>query len=160
VLFASLHVVGSNNNFGRNEANDADWKERTAANLWWLETVFTVARENGFGGLVVLSHANPGFRGARVKQSQLQAGMRENYASLARTVEEWNRPVLLIRGDSHQFHYDKPLLGEPSGKLLDRFTRLEAPGSADVHWVRVVVDPNQPQLFAIEHRDVPANHER
>ncbi len=160
VLFASLHIVGSNNNFGRNEASIAEWKTRTAANQWWLETVFKVARENGFGGLVVLSHANPGFRGARVKPSQLLAGMRENYALLARKVEDWNRPVLLIHGDSHQFHYDKPLLGEASGKLLDRFTRLEVPGSADVHWVRVLVDPSQPQLFAIEHRDVPANYER
>lgn len=160
VLFASAHLVGSNNNFGRNEANDAEWKERTAANQWWIETVFQVARENGFGGLVLLTHANPGFRGARVKPSQLLAGMRENYTLLARKVEEWSRPVLLIHGDSHQFHYDKPLLSEASGKLLDRLTRLEVPGSADVHWVRVLVDPSQPQLFSIEHRDVPANYER
>jgi hypothetical protein len=159
VLFASVHIVGSNNNFGRNAGNDAEWKERTEANRVWLDTIFRLAKENRFRGLVLLTHANPGFRINRSKPSQLQPGARENYSQIAQLIADWGQPVLLIHGDSHQFRIDKPLRDEETGKLLDRLTRLEVPGSADVHWVRVIVNPALPQLFSFEHRDVVANWE-
>jgi len=159
VLFAALHIVGSNNNLGRNPANDAEWRERTQANAQWIQTIFAVAKQNRFAGLVLISHANPGFRGPRVRPAQLLAGIKDSYSLLADQIHQWAKPVLLIHGDSHQFRLDKPLLVQSSGKLLDNFTRLEVPGSADVHWVKVLVDPTQSQLFGFEHRDVPANYE-
>jgi hypothetical protein len=34
VLFAPLHMVGSNNNKGRNAANDAEWRETITSRAW------------------------------------------------------------------------------------------------------------------------------
>lgn len=157
VLFATLHVIGSNNNLGRNAANDQEFRERTHANFNWLKTVFSVARDNNFAGVVLTLQANPGFNGPRVRVSGLEEGFRDTFFVLEDEVINFNKPVLLIHGDSHEFHYDKPLLGARSGSYLDNFTRLEVPGSADVHWIRVTVDPSRTALFSIEHADVPAN---
>src|SRR5919108_2277392 len=47
VMFAGLHVVGSNNNRGRTPAADAEYAERNAATIAWLRSTFAVARETG-----------------------------------------------------------------------------------------------------------------
>lgn len=160
VLFATLHVIGSNNNLGRNSANDAEFRERTHANFNWLKMVFSVARDNNFAGVVLTLQANPGFLGPRVRVANLEEGFRDTFFVIEDEVITFGKPVLLIHGDSHEFHYDKPLIGARSGSYLDNFTRLEVPGSADVHWIRVTVDPSRTSLFSIEHADVPANYVR
>lgn len=45
VLFAALHIVGSNNNLDRNPENDREYEDRNRANFNWLKTVFSVARD-------------------------------------------------------------------------------------------------------------------
>ncbi|MFN8814922.1 MAG: metallophosphoesterase family protein [Acidobacteriota bacterium] len=158
ILFATVHLVGSNDNLGRNAVNDAEWAERTAANFNWLKTIFSVARDNEFGGVVLVMQVNPGFSGQRVRVSQLLAGLRDSFFVLEDEVITFGRPVLVIHGDSHEFHFDKPLLGTRSGLPIDNLTRVEVPGSADVHWVRIFVDPGKTQLFGIEHVDVVENY--
>ncbi len=157
VLFATIHIIGSNNNLGRNAVNDAEWRERTHANFNWLKTVFSVARDNNFGGVVLVTQANPGFLGPRVRITGLEEGFRDSFFVLEDEVITFKKPVLLIHGDSHEFHYDKPLISLRTGALLDNLTRLEVPGSADVHWIRVSVDPAKASLFSVEHVDVPVN---
>lgn len=157
VLFATAHVVGSNNNLGRNAENDREYDERSRANFNWLKTVFSVARDNGFAGVVLTIQANPGFDGPRVRVAQLGTGFREFFHHLEDEAIVFDAPVLLIYGDSHEFHVDKPLLGTRSGRVIDTLMRLEVPGSADVHWVRVRVNPAKPGLFSFEHEDIPAH---
>ena len=158
VLFAALHIVGSNNNLDRNAENDREYAERNRANFNWLKTVFSVARDAEFAGVVLLLQANPGFPGSRVRVSQLESGFREIFFHLEDEAVVFNRPVLLIHGDSHEFHIDKPLLGTRSGRVIDTIMRLEVPGSADVHWVRVRVNPAKPaSLFSFEHEDIVAH---
>jgi hypothetical protein len=43
VLFTTLHVIGSNNNLGRTPVMDAEYAERTAANLAWMREAFDLA---------------------------------------------------------------------------------------------------------------------
>jgi hypothetical protein len=157
VLFATAHVIGSNNNLGRNAENDREYDERNRANFNWLKTVFSVARDNDFAGVVLTIQANPGFDGPRVRPAQLGSGFRDFFHHLEDETIVFGRPVLLIYGDSHEFHLDKPLLGTRSGRVIDTFLRLEVPGSADVHWVRVRVNPAKPGLFSFEHEDIPAH---
>lgn len=158
VLFATVHLVGSNDNLGRNAVNDAEWRERTAANFNWLKTIFSVARDNEFAGVVLVMQVNPGFAGPRVRVAQLESGLRDSFFVIEDETITFRKPVLLIHGDSHEFHFDKPLLGTRSGLPIDNLMRLEVPGSADVHWVRVSVDPAKTQLFGIEHVDVVENY--
>ena len=44
VLFVTVHAVGSNDNFGYDAADDAEFAERSAANLAWLGQAFEQAR--------------------------------------------------------------------------------------------------------------------
>jgi Calcineurin-like phosphoesterase len=158
VLFASLHIVGSNNNLGRDAENDREYEARNRANFNWLKTVFSVARDADFAGVVLLFQANPGFPGSRVRVSQLESGFREIFFHMEDEFVVFNRPVLMVYGDSHEFHLDKPLIGTRSGRVIDTVMRLEVPGSADVHWVRVRVNPAKPSsLFSFEHEDIVAH---
>ena len=158
ILFATVHIVGSNNNLGRNAANDIEWSERTHANFNWIKTIFSVARDNHFAGVVLVMQINPGFTGVRVRVANLaEQGARDSFFVIEDEAITFKKPVLLIHGDSHEFHFDKPLIGARSGSPIDNLMRMEVPGSADVHWVRVTADPAKTQLFGIEHVDVPEN---
>jgi len=43
VTFVTLHIPGSNNNLGRTPEGDAEYRERNAANLVWLQQAFVHA---------------------------------------------------------------------------------------------------------------------
>jgi hypothetical protein len=158
ILFAMVHLVGSNDNFGRNAVNDAEWRERSAANFNWLKTIFSVARDSEFAGVVLVMQVNPGFPGSRVRVSQLESGLRDSFYVIEDEAITFRKPVLMIHGDTHEFHYDKPLIGARSGLPIDNLMRVEVPGSADVHWVRITADPAKTQLFSVEHVDVVENY--
>ena len=74
----------------------------------------------------------------------------------------FQKPVVLVYGDSHYFRIDKPLL-DAQGRRLENFTRVEtfgdnaANGLNDVHWVKVLVDPSSRDVFAFQPQIVPAN---
>jgi hypothetical protein len=158
VLFATLHAVGSNNNVGRDAENDREYAERTAANFNWLKTVFNVARDNEFAGVVIVTQANPGWSGAPVRVSALGTGFRDTFFILEDEVIVYGRPVLAIIGDTHRFRIDKPLLGARSGQIVENLTRLEVPGDTSAYWVRVRVDPAKRGLFSFEHEEIPENY--
>jgi len=61
VAFATLHITGSNDNFGRNPEMDAEQRERKAANLAWMKQAFARAKADGSRGLVIMTQANPAF---------------------------------------------------------------------------------------------------
>ena len=47
VSFVTLHLVGSDNNFGRTSEMDAEFAERNAADLVWMSEGFDFAKRNG-----------------------------------------------------------------------------------------------------------------
>ena len=61
VTFVTLHIVGSNDNFGRTPEMDAEHRERTAANIVWLRKAFSEAKASNSRGLALLTQANPNF---------------------------------------------------------------------------------------------------
>ena len=160
VLFATLHIVGSNNNLNRNAQNDQEYRERTNANLNWIRTIFSVARDNAFAGVVLVTQANPGWSGAPLRVAQLGTGFRDTFSIIEDDTIGYGRPVLLIFGDSHIFRIDKPLIGARSGRVVENFLRLEVPGDTNAHWVRVRVDPARRAVFSFTHEDVPENYVR
>jgi len=157
VLFGMVHIVGSNNNLGRNAANDREWRERTDANFNWIKTIFSVARDNNFSAVVLMMQNNPGWNGLPVRVSALETGSQESMFHLEDETIVYGRPVLMIIGDSHVFRIDKPIMAAKTSRPLENFTRLEVPGSAEVHWVRVRVDPTRRQLFSFEPEYLPEN---
>lgn len=153
VLFAGLHIVGSNNNLGRTPAADEEYAARNAANLAWLHDLFERARLEELRAVMVIIQANPLF--------EVPAGQRTGFNDFLRDLEAqviaFGRPVVLVHGDSHYFRIDKPLLGSRSRRRLENFTRVETFGENDNHWLHVTVDPNNPNVFAFDQRIVTAN---
>jgi len=153
VLFAGLHVVGSNNNLGRTPESTTEYVARNAANLDWLRSTFARAREHGHKAVMVIIQANPGFE---VPAPQ-RTGFNDFLAALEAETITYGRPVVLVHGDSHYFRIDKPLIGTLSRRRVENFTRVETFGENDNHWLHVTVEPNSPNVFVFDQRLVTAN---
>ena len=69
----------------------------------------------------------------------------------------FGKPVLFVHGDSHVFRVDKPLFNTQNSRTLENFTRVEVFGSPDVHWVRIVVEPDNPNLYSYQAGNLKAN---
>lgn len=170
VAFVTLHIVGSNNNRGRTPEMDTEYSERNSANLAWMARAFERARSEQARATVILIQANPYFERTwaasqvrhylpgfpvNMPQSPQPTGFDDFLVALEREVLTFHRPVLLIHGDTHLFRMDKPLAREQNKRLIEHFTRLETFGSPDVHWVRVIVDPEDPSVFSVKPELVP-----
>jgi hypothetical protein len=153
VIFAGLHIVGSNNNLGRTASADAEYAARNAANLAWLDDVFTRARNQQLRAVMLIIQANPLFDVPAVQRTGFNDFLRE----LEAEVIAFGRPVVLVHGDSHYFRIDKPLLGSRSLRRIENFTRVETFGENDNHWLHVSVDPTNPNVFVFDQRIVAAN---
>jgi hypothetical protein len=144
VVFATIHVVSSNDNKGFDAANDAEQRCRAAANRAWIERAARMAEAPGQRGLVVLGHVNPWLSDRSGVHDPL-------FAQLAAVGRRLAQPMLYVHGDTHAYTLDRPFR-DSLGKPVENIVRLEVPGSPLVGWVRVTVDPNDPALFRVEPR--------
>ncbi len=149
VLFVTVHIVGSNNNF---EVRDIlaveEFKARDAANIAWIRAAFDEARRSN-ARAIVFAMQGDAFEikmpwGDFPPHSGFTASIGETLLPLA---EAWGQPVLLIHGDSHRFVIDRPFKNG-AGKPVQNVVRLEVFGAPDVHAVRVRVDSDDPALFS------------
>lgn len=166
VMFVGLNIQGSNNNLGRTAEMDLEYAERNAANLAWLHAGFDLARANGNIAIMLLFQANPMFP---LNQDDIDRtlGLRDTgpsgFADFHRALEEetlsfGGRPVVLAHGDTHYFRIDQPMLNSANGRRVENFTRVEWYGSADFWgWVRVRVDPSDPNVFSFRQELVREN---
>jgi hypothetical protein len=176
VLFVTLHMVGDNNNLGRTPEDDAEYRERDAANLAWLRESFAVAKRDGLAGIALFTQANPHFeriypRG-RVRTLEIASppqrapGFAGVLSALETEVLAYGKPVLFLHGDTHYFRIDKPLFragvaapGE-RGRQIENFTRVEGFGFPEAHWLRIGVDPASPAVFSFREQIIPENRWR
>lgn len=143
ILFATLHIVGSNNNLGRTPENDAEYRDRNATNLAWMEQSFAKAKSENYAGLMLVIHANPLFE--LDPGDGKRAGFNDFISALAAEVTDYDRPVVLVHGDTHRFQINKPLTRD--GAEIANFTRVETFGSPNVLWLRAIVDPTSQNVF-------------
>ncbi len=173
VTFATIHTVGSNDNLGRTPEMDIEHMERKAANIAWLKQTFADAKADSSRGLVIMTQANPGFEnfwpatpsrryftnfiGAQRPNPPRPTGFDDLIKTLQDEMESYNRPTLYLHGDLHLFKIDKPLYSKKTDRSFENFTRVETFGEPDTHWVRITVDPADPQLFVIRPEIIPEN---
>jgi len=167
VLFVTLHIVGSNNNLGHTPESDAEYAERNAANLVWLKQAFELAKRNAHKGLMILTQANPYFEDHWVERRQQTLHIAPpdpkptGYGDFLRTLEAevlaFDKPVAFVQGDTHYFRIDKPLFSTTKRRMIEHFTRVEVFGTPNVHWVRGIVDLNDPQVFTFKPEIVQKN---
>lgn len=155
VTFATLHVVGSNNNRpttlpnGSVIGNEDEYRARNAANLKWLTETFDEAERDRSPAVMLVIQANP-FE----EDTAQPSGFSDFKAALEEEVTAFGKPVVLVHGDSHTFRIDKPVISE---KRPLNFTRVETFGNPDVHWVRATVDPRDEEVFSFEPELIEEN---
>jgi hypothetical protein len=174
VVYATLHVVGSDNNLGDVAPDPVEFAGRDAATNEWLRETFAAARRADAAGVFLVIQANPGFDASdptrapvRDPRTLLNAdGQPDGFTNFLRLLRvesvAFGKPVVLVHGDSHYFRIDKPFQDE-QGRRLETLTRLETPGdnaqngNNDVHWVKVLVDPREREVFSFQPQTVPGN---
>jgi hypothetical protein len=143
VVFATIHMPGSNNNRPTDPAERPqirppegamqEFLARDAANVAWMNAAFGEAARSGARAVVLAIQADifwtqrcgPGY----------DSGYRNFREALGRQAAAFGRPVLLIMGDSHIFIQDRPMAEAPN------LTRLMVPGERETRAALVEVDP-------------------
>jgi hypothetical protein len=173
VMFVTLHIVGSNNNFGRTPEMDQEYTERNDADLEWLHESFELAKRNDNKAVMVIAHANPQFESkwsAKLRKRYLLGGLgikpsgeirMTAFDDFLEALEEetlaFKKPVVYVHGDTHTFRVDKPLVGSTSGRMIENFTRVETIGYKGTHWMKVSIDPADPNVFSFHPQIVKEN---
>ncbi len=143
VVFSAVHVVGSKNDlapwFGAAETQEQrelrleEYESRLAADLAWLDRTFATAEREGAEGVVI------------GMQADTFAGSPEGFEGIIERIEDRARqfdgPVLLLQGDTHEYKVDRPL---PDALNV---TRIVVEGETADEWLRLRVDPRGDQLF-------------
>jgi hypothetical protein len=160
VVFATVHVVGSNNNrvtateVGRSAEElaraAAEFRERDAANAAWVRAVFAEARASSSPGVALFFQAEP------FATRKAASGFELFLKTVKSEARAFGKPVLLVHADEHRYRLE-PKVAFPDGERLENVTRLETFGAGDIHAVLVTVDPDSPQVFLAGPLLVPGN---
>jgi len=148
VYFATVHVVGSNNNLQPAVPGaEAEYREREAANEAWIHALFAEAAATEAKGIALFFQAQPFYA----------QGFTQFRAVLEAEARTFIKPVLLVHADGHRYLYERAMRFEGDHKPLSNVSRLETFGAGDIHAVQVVVDPGSPQVFLAGPLIVPEN---
>ncbi|GAB3028645.1 hypothetical protein GCM10027285_08720 [Oleiagrimonas citrea] len=174
VMFVSLNVIGSNNNFVATDkectkksmrtaadcaAATAEYRARNAANLQWLADAFAVARKRHLAGVVIAIQADM-YGGIDVADGNYKDtflptldpsynGFADFFHAMIDETQNFDGQVVLVHGDSHYFRVDKAMVKD-NGQTQPNFTRVEVFGNADNSWVEMTVDPDSKNVFSFQ----------
>ena len=148
VSFATLHMVGSNNNWQPELPSSSEFGRRNAANIAWMRSTFALAREKGHHAIVFAMQADTSYQDPRAKES----GVAEWVGAFLKEAVDWGKPVLLIQGDTHRFTVDRPF--EKRSPAASNVQRVIVPGEQDADVVLIDVDTsNADHPFSIRLLD-------
>jgi hypothetical protein len=145
-LFVSIHIPGSNNNNEGTESAIKEYQDRNQANLAWIDQAFNLATQRNLNGIIFAYQADMFYKPSQLTSSD--SGYRDTLESLISRSDIFNKPVLLIHGDSHRLIIDQPLHLKHQKKVLENVLRLQVMGADQVQAVEVNVNPAQEQPFS------------
>ena len=179
VVFVTVNVPGSNNDtvpwsapyntpqFKAAQATEVT--DRTAADIRWLERAFAQAEADGAVAVLIGLQANM-WDPAAVPPPNTRDGLNAYKPIVQRLAElsvHFQRPVLLINGDTHIFQDDRPLANldpnTPIGSInvniygiqnpVLNLRRITVQGSTNRpgEWVRLTIDPRSSEIFTVEN---------
>lgn len=165
VLFAAVHIVGSNNNlspWNQIDAQDsfdtpradrlAEFQSREAAAIAWINRAFARAQQQQAQAVMIFFHGNPRFDLAADDINR--TGFNAILSTLRERSREYAKPVLLAHGDFHEYLVDKPMDTFNDTPRLPNLTRLQAFGSPRINWVKVTINPKSESVFTFEQKFV------
>jgi len=129
VTFASLHIVGSRDNY----SNQAEFLPRRQATIDWVRETFAQARSEDKEGVVLLAQADP-----NLDQAASDSGAtayKSMFDAITQEVANFDGEVVFVHGDGHTFKNQKPMAG------LANLRRVEVEGDSKVSYVRIHVNP-------------------
>lgn len=154
IQFATLHVVGSNNGFGRDSDADKEYRGRNEANIAWIKETFAIAKRENRDAVVFAFQADPEFEEKHGDDS----GFGDTISAFVEGAVAFTKTVLLIQGDDHEFYVDMPLTtGMNDGETLENVYRLQVMGKREIQAVRVGVHPGDPLVFSFRPLIVKEN---
>jgi hypothetical protein len=166
-VFATLHVVGSNNSLlpwysddpsktDDPASREAEESAREAAAVAWIDQAFAQATQQNAKAVALFMQAD-------MWDPELFAsgGQYSGFVSIVRKLADatraFGRPVLLVEGDSHVFKVDNPLATGDANYGVEmqvpNLTRIVVQGSTTApltEWLRLKVDPSTPAVFSWE----------
>jgi len=140
--FATIHLVGSNNNF-KESGDNQEFIEREKANLAWLEQVFAAAKNKK--GLMFFTQADMFYKDLKPSK-----GFEKVVDKITELTQKYGKQVFLVNGDSHRFITDKPILINNQKATLMNFTRIQVFGDAEMAAIKITYDPKSTSLFQVE----------
>ena len=150
VVFATLHVIGSNNGLAPwtgigfaapTPEQAAEVEARIEAALAWIDSAFDAAEAGDLDGVVLAMQADT-FNPAPTSAQQAIVDR------IGARTAAFDGEVMLLQGDSHTFVADDPL-------ALENFTRVVVHGETlPFEYLRLTIDPRDPELFSLERRPV------
>jgi hypothetical protein len=140
--FATIHLVGSNNNF-KESGDNQEFIEREKANLAWLDQVFAAAKDKK--GLMLFTQADMFYKDLKPSK-----GFEKVVNKLSELTQQYGKQVFLVNGDSHRFITDKPILINNQKATLMNFTRIQVFGDAEMAAIKITYDPKSTSLFQVE----------
>lgn len=154
IHFATVHVVGSNNNLNSNiPGSQKEFRDRNQANIAWIQKIFKAAKAKQAKAVVLFSHAAMHFgdyyqrKGAGVLEVK---GFDSYIAALESEVVNFNLPVLNIVGDSHSFKIDQPLrVGDGYRIPLKNYLRFIVFGFPEVRSSLISIDTDGDDVFSM-----------
>lgn len=175
IVFVGLNVPGSNNNKVNDgaclssksvrtqvncDADNAEYTDRNAHNIEWIHQAFYLAKTQNAKGLMVVTQGDPWFDLPETETTNERAdpaynGYNDFLNTLVVETKAFTGEVVLVHGDTHFYKVDKPLVDQAN--LIKNFTRVETFGSPNVHWIKVTVHPNDPNVFHFSPMLVPGN---
>lgn len=150
VVFAGMNVPGDDN-----FASSKEFTARNSANIAWMREAFATAHEQKARAVMLIMQANPHFDETATNRSR--RGFNEMLRVMEQETIAFGKPVVLVHGDSHYFRIDQPMIGSKSRRRVENFLRVETYGNPDVHWLRVVIEPQNPNVFRFERQMVKEN---
>lgn len=169
VVFVTVNIPGGSNNgednwYGaaRSNAQTAEILKRTSASLRWLDKGFAYANAQHARAVVLLVQADMWDLDGTAQQDLHIANYRQYIDNIAMHASKFERPVLLINGDSHGYRSDNPLMKgapcttengaaevactddaydkQPFGYNVRNFHRIVVHGStAPMEWVKLTI---------------------
>jgi len=156
VVFATVHMVGSDNNHQPNVPGAVEeFRERQEANIAWMKAAFAEATTIQAPGIAFF------FQAGAFAQDYARSGRDPGFKEFLDALEEmclfFAKPVLLIHADEHRFRLDYAHRFDRSAAPIPNVIRLETFGDKNLHATLVVVDPASAEVFLPMPLIVPGN---
>jgi Calcineurin-like phosphoesterase len=163
VVFAALHVVGSNNGMANRTGRAAPTVEqaaevqsRTSADIRLIKETFAHAKAIQSRAVVLTMQADMFSPSVPAPRFADYSAFKTIVQTIAVQAAAFGKPVVLFNGDSHVFRQDHPLAAKSTWLSFygvttpaPNLTRATVDGSTAVHdWLKATIDVNNPNVLS------------